>query len=517
MIEKSSEITRPEIVGQKSLFSNYTFLLLRTLLVSGISLSSTVFIYRILSVESVGLAAIYVAVLNTITGLFLVWPLTGLLQYGRNEYDRTRRLEQTFSSTLSLMMALFVISTTACILLRKTIMSYIGLSSNWLWLLILNTLFVMLNRILSQVFYITASIAVLSILDLLEPVLMLVFAITIWSTVGSIPVMTYLLISLVLSSVTFTLYLFFSRKYIFPFRWSFWEVRRIARFSGFLYGAAIFTFIYDQFDYLVINHYRQAEQLAYYSLAYRIYTFITALPMLSTHLLYPIMISYRNLGREDLFQKYSARTVTQMLFFWSIGCITFLLICPFMISLLFGSVYGSSVPALSLFVLAAVFQFTIACNSPIITSHERVDWTMKVNFVGTIIIAVGNLFLIPRFGILGAALATLVSYAFNSLAYAYLTSRLVGRPYQGYEIIMALFCLPMVVATAIQMSLVIRILIFCLDLLGIFWWSYRFGVFNRADLFFLEQVTIPRLMRKAIYTVFSWLEPQQKILKGVEL
>lgn len=514
---KPSETMTTEVVGQKSIFSNYAFLLLRTLLIAGMGFASTIFIYRILSVENVGLATIYVAVLNSINGLFLVWPVTGLFQYGREEYDRTRRLEQTFGSTLSLMVILFVIGTTVCLLLRKPLMGYIGLSTRWLWLLIFNVLFLMLNKILIQVFYITASISALSILDLLEPLFMLIFVVYIWTTAGNIPVTTYLLVSACFSAVTFFFYLFFSRGYIFPFRWSFRETKRILRFSGFLYGAAIFAFVYDQFDYLIINHYRPTEQLAYYSLAYRIYTFITMLPMLSINLIYPVMISYRNLGRKDIFQKYSSRTVTQMLFFWTIGCIAFLWVSPLLIPLLFGEVYRSSIPSFSLFCMAAIFQFTIACNSPIINSHERIDWSMKVNLIGTIIIAIGNLLLIPAMGIFGAALAALISYAFNSLAYSYLTSHLVKERYRGHELVMALFCLPMVIVTIAPLSFIIRILTFGLELAVMFLWSYRYGVFNTADLFFLEQIALPRPVRKVIYTIFSWLEPRSQILKNIGL
>lgn len=510
-----SETVTKEIVGQKSIFSNYAFILLRTFFISGVSFISTVLIYRVLSVKSVGQAAIYVAVLNGITGLFLIWPVNGLMQFGRVEYDQKKRLEETFASTLVPMVMLFIISTVVSIFLQNTLMGYLRLPNEWLWLLIINMLFIMLNKILNQVFYITASIPLLSILDLLEHLLMLIFLVYFWVTVGTIPITTYLLVYASLSAVTFFFYLFFSRKYIFPFRWSFPQTKRILRFAGFLYGAAIFSFIYEQFDYLIINHYRTPEQLAYYSLAFRVYTFITMLPLLSINIIYPIMISYRNLGREDLFQKYSSRTVTQMLFFWTIVCITFLLVIPFLIPLLFGAPYRYSIPSLSLFCLSAIFQFTIACNSPIITSHERVDWSMKVGLIGTIIIAVGVLILIPLMGILGAALATLISYIFNSLAYSYLTATLVKGRYKGYEIIMALFCIPMVVVTIAQLSFVIRILTFGLELAGMLWWSYRHGVFDTADLFFLEHVSFPGPLRKVIYTVFSWLEPSDKMLKGI--
>ena len=513
MIEKP---TTSGVVGQKSIFSNYILLFIRTFIIAGIYFFSTVFIYRILSVEGVSRVAIYTAVLNGITGLFLIWPSTGFLQYGREEFDQRRQVEKTFGSTLSVITLLFVISTIACILLRETVMTYIGLPAEWLWLLILNALFIMLNKTLIQVFYITASIPVLCFLDVVEPSLMLIFVVYIWMTMGTIPVTNYLLISATLSAVTFFFYFLFLRKYILPLKWSFLELKRILRFSGFLYGAAIFTFIYDQFHYFIIKHFWQSDQVAYYSLSYRIFSFVIMLPLLSINLIYPIMISYRNLGREDLFRSYSRRTVTQMLFFWTTGCIAFLLVFPWLIPIFFGTAYSYSIPSLSLFCMAAVFQFTGACNSPIIISHERVDWSMKVGLIGTIIIAVGNLLLVPPLGISGAALATLMSYVFNSLAYSYLTAILIKERFKGYELIMALFCLPMVLAILFQIPFAIRILIFILQLSGMIVWSYKGGVFSTADLFFLEHISIPETVKKMIFIVFTWLEPKSKILRNIE-
>ncbi len=186
-----SETVTKEIVGQKSIFSNYAFILLRTFFISGVSFISTVLIYRVLSVKSIGQAAIYVAVLNGITGLFLIWPVNGLMQFGRVEYDQKKRLEETFASTLAPMVMLFVMSTAVCFFLKNTLMGYLGLPNEWLWLFIMNMLFIMLNKILNQVFYVTASIPLLSILDLLEHLLMLIFLVYFWVTVGTIPITTY--------------------------------------------------------------------------------------------------------------------------------------------------------------------------------------------------------------------------------------------------------------------------------------------------------------------------------------
>jgi len=395
-------------------------------------------------------------------------------------------------------------------------MNYIGLPLIWIGLLIFDLFFKTLNGILNQIFYITARIKILSILNLLNPFLMLIFLFYVWVTMGSLEVTTYLVVSAAFSAVTFILYLFFSRQYIFPFRFSFYEGKRILRFSGFLYAAAIFSFIYGQFDFLIINHYRSAEQLAYYSLSYRLYTFITMLPMLSTNLIYPIMISYRKLGHEDLFKKYSSRTIPQLFFFWTIGCIVMLLIMPLAIPLLFGEAYRLSITPFSIFCLSAILQFTIAFHSPIITSHEHVDWSMKVSLIGTIIIAIGNLLLIPSMGILGASLATLISYTFNSLAYAYLTTRIVGVDYKGYEIIMGLFSIPMVIVTIFQIPFHFRILTFCVELVGMLWWSYHHGLFAKSDLFFLGHLSLPKQMEKLIYLTFLWLEPRSKVVKGLK-
>jgi hypothetical protein len=60
------------------------------------------------------------------------------MQFGRVEYDHKKRLEETFASTLVPMVMLFVISTVVCIFMKNTLMGYLGLPNEWLWLLIMN-------------------------------------------------------------------------------------------------------------------------------------------------------------------------------------------------------------------------------------------------------------------------------------------------------------------------------------------------------------------------------------------
>jgi O-antigen/teichoic acid export membrane protein len=92
----------------------------------------------------------------------------------------------------------------------------------------------------------------------------------------------------------------------------------------------------------------------------------------------------------------------------------------------FGPVFADAyVPALIL-VAAYLVHATMATSSYLLfmTAHERV--AMLVFTAGIIISIVGNLQLIPRYGLTGAAIASGASLCFVSVSCALLTRRLVG-------------------------------------------------------------------------------------------
>ncbi len=85
-----------------------------------------------------------------------------------------------------------------------------------------------------------------------------------------------------------------------------------------------------------------------------------------------------------------------------------------LVSALFGAEYAAAAPVLALHIWAGVFIFMRALLSRWLVAEDLLRFSLVTHLAGAVINVVGNLILIPRHGPLGAAIATVVSYAVAS-------------------------------------------------------------------------------------------------------
>ena len=78
---------------------------------------------------------------------------------------------------------------------------------------------------------------------------------------------------------------------------------------------------------------------------------------------------------------------------------------------LFGKEYSATVPVLALHIWAGVFIFMRALLSRWLVAEDLLRFSLVTHLAGAVINVAGNLVLIPRYGPMGAAAATVVSYA----------------------------------------------------------------------------------------------------------
>ncbi|MBB5057287.1 PST family polysaccharide transporter [Granulicella aggregans] len=82
---------------------------------------------------------------------------------------------------------------------------------------------------------------------------------------------------------------------------------------------------------------------------------------------------------------------------------------------LYASSYSGAAPVLAVHVWASVFVFLGVAQSPWDLSKNLLSLSLYRTFSGAIINIVMNLYLIPRYSAMGAAIATVVSYAISSV------------------------------------------------------------------------------------------------------
>ena len=174
--------------------------------------------------------------------------------------------------------------------------------------------------------------------------------------------------------------------------------------------SAIAVTVYMKVDQLMIGYFLEPEQIAFYTVAVRTTEFLMAAPLLMLTSTYPFLVRRSSVGDEQLDKGYVQ--AGRILNFAAVGiCIVAFVLSDKMIWVLYGSGYEDAVAVFSIYVwsLVLVASGTLGARWMIIKRMYRVN--LIFTFSGAAINVALNWVLIPHYGILGAALATMISYS----------------------------------------------------------------------------------------------------------
>ncbi len=177
--------------------------------------------------------------------------------------------------------------------------------------------------------------------------------------------------------------------------------------------SGIAAIIYMKIDQVMLANLISTESVAYYAAAAKLSEFWYAFPILIANAYNASLIERRKLGTKQM----NDMLMTMLSAFVAAGllislCIYFL--SADIIQLIYGDAYSASSAILSVHIFASIFIFQRALFSKwlIITNH--LQFSLITHGIGAVINVLLNLILIPKYQGLGAAWATLISYAFAS-------------------------------------------------------------------------------------------------------
>ena len=108
---------------------------------------------------------------------------------------------------------------------------------------------------------------------------------------------------------------------------------------------------------------------------------------------------------EGMGELYWRTTVWMAVFSFPIFAVTFFLASPVTVSI-YGARYEQSATILAVLSLANYFSVTVGLSDRTLKVLGKVRWILAINLGAAVVAVVANLLLIPKFGALGAALAT---------------------------------------------------------------------------------------------------------------
>ncbi len=177
--------------------------------------------------------------------------------------------------------------------------------------------------------------------------------------------------------------------------------------------SGIATIIYLKIDIVMLGTMLEKEQVGLYSAAVRISELFYFVPSMISATLLPAII--RSSQRGELEFKQRVQALNDVLAVYSIFSVVFLFFgASLLINILFGAEYSDASLILQIHAFALFFVSAGASVNKMLIAENRTIFILISTCLGTVINISMNLYLIPRYAGVGAAIATVVSYAFSS-------------------------------------------------------------------------------------------------------
>jgi len=231
--------------------------------------------------------------------------------------------------------------------------------------------------------------------------------------VFSFPVLFFIIVSLIetIIRIAFMVYYYFKiGERISDWKWDYSFAVKMIKSSWPLMFSGVMVVLYMKIDQVMIGLMLGDYQLGLYSVSVKLAEIAYFLPGVIMLSLFPSLMSLKKLGGEKYLQRIKLM-FSFMTYFPFILIVPVLLLSQFIVTFLYGVEYlGASVAlSVSIFSLWAVFVKS-GVDSYLLCENKT-----KIIFIGSLIGAISNillnLILIPLYGIVGAALATVFSYA----------------------------------------------------------------------------------------------------------
>lgn len=204
------------------------------------------------------------------------------------------------------------------------------------------------------------------------------------------------------------------QSYLHMPTFSFAVARRIVLGALPLFFMALFSSIYFRVDSIMIRHLLEFEALGFYSAAYKLLDITTVLTAIFSAASFPILISLLKSGAAELRAFLSQHALYLCIVGVFVACELFLY-APRILDLLYGPRFAVSSGVILRYLapsLICIFLNSIAVQY--LVAARREGFVLKVFMSLTILNILLNFWLIPRYGIVGAAVSTFVCELANT-------------------------------------------------------------------------------------------------------
>jgi O-antigen/teichoic acid export membrane protein len=173
--------------------------------------------------------------------------------------------------------------------------------------------------------------------------------------------------------------------------------------------SGIVVMVYMKIDQVMIKNMMSEEAVGYYAAAVRLCEAWYFIPVTLCNAIFPAIVNAKNVSEE--FYNNRMQKLYDILTWLAIGiAVPVTIFSGQIIQLLFGNEFSPAVPVLTIYIWAGVAVFLGVASSQYLINENLTKLSFLRTFIGMILNVVLNLIFIPLYGIIGSAVATLISY-----------------------------------------------------------------------------------------------------------
>lgn len=203
----------------------------------------------------------------------------------------------------------------------------------------------------------------------------------------------------------------FSQKADVPFsRWRFDKSygRQLLKDAWPLLVSSFVVYIYMETDIIIIKYLLGSEAVGFYAVAARITTICYLGGTIICNSLFPAILQAKSRD-EEMFRDRFTKLLRLLVLLSAAICAVVFIGAPFTIIWLFGESYAQAIPSLQVLILSIIFVYLGVAGSQWYIAHNMQKVLLTRTALGAAVNIILNVLLIPVYGILGAAVATLVA------------------------------------------------------------------------------------------------------------
>ena len=415
-----------------------------------VGLATNVVLARRLGAEQYGRLTLLLMASQVLLLVAVSWSHVGFVRFGAREFASKGAVTETLSTRLGIVLPAAAVGAIAMALARQPLAAYLGIPQGGVWLILVNFVAGCALSIIGAVFQARDQMARYGACLFLDKAVMLLFVVALpvmWTGNPSAVLACYAASSLSVAIWGVSVVGARRLRPAFPPGAAY---RHMVLFSApllLISWAGLFGT--NWFDLVILKWYVPMAEVGTYSLATQLAGVVQQVAVIFSTLLVPqlsVMVAEGQDARVRTF-------VERVLPYWVLGTsVLFSLVllgARAGVPLVFGQAYTGAVPVLALLMVAScAFALFSAC-SPLVSAYGS---TWVLSGIGLVSVAVNvalDLLLIPRFGINGAALATILAYSASAVLVLIFVQKKTG----GRVLRLGWLATPVVVACACFMLL----------------------------------------------------------------